>query len=341
MTEPVYTTVDNVVRSPDIRPAAADLPDILRHIQAGARMVDGFCHRKFYPWSGTKRFDWPTRSGTSWRLWLNQHDLISATALRSGGQPVTDYLLYPLNDGPPYTNVQINRGGSGAFISGDSEQAAVEIDGLWGYDNAESPAGTLDGSLNDTATTVDVTAHIAVGELLRVDTERLLVVASQHVDSGQTGTLTESISDNALTLSDATGFEAGDSIYLDAEQLDVTAVLGNTLVVKRAQAGTTLADHTAAAVFWPRRLTVERAAAGTTAAAHSGGAAIVRHVPVPPVEELNRAYALDLAFQHGAAWARSVGAGESEREYGGRGIRQLEQRLYDSGFVRRARIRSV
>jgi hypothetical protein len=330
--EPVYITRSSVMRAPDIKASAYATAEIDAAMISGARAVDDLCHRIFYPLTATKSFDWPnTQDAGSYRLWLNQHDLISLTALTSGGTtiPVASVLLEPAASGPPYTRMDIDRSSSYAFAYGSGVgQQSLALTGLWGYRNDEtSGLATLNGSTGSSSTAITVTGLLDVGHILRIGSERMLVTEKSWVDSGENGTLSSSNSAQTLAVSDGTLFRAGEELLLDAERVLVREVAGNNLIVQRAFGGSTLAAHTTADIYWPRILTVERGALGTTAAAHSDADAIYVHRAPALVQSLNRAYALNTFFQEGSGYARTIGSGEGERQFSQRGIQVLEDQV--------------
>jgi hypothetical protein len=164
------------------------------------------------------------------------------------------------------------------------------VNGLYGYRNDETPAGVLAAAVTDTiGTTITVTnsALISPGALIRVDSERMLVVDTAMVATGvtYTGPDTASASDTLLNVgASVSQFAVGETILLDAERMLIVDVSGTNLAVKRAWDGTILAPHTSAVVFSARQLVVIRGFGGTTAATHVNATSIVRHYPPAQVE---------------------------------------------------------
>ncbi|PXY27432.1 hypothetical protein [Prauserella muralis] len=344
MGEAVYATREDVKRGLDITDGARANLLIDQQLAAGARAVDRLCHRIFYPWTGTRYFDWPDdQLGRSYRLWLdspNYRDLISATSVTSGGVviPSTEYFLRPYS-GPPYTYLELDLDSSASFGQGSTRQRDVGITGLWGYGNDEAPAGALAAPLDSSSATVDVDSPVGVGAVLRVDSERMLVTGTSMLSTGQTlqADLDESMSDTLVAVVDGTAFAVEDVILLDAERMLVEDVAGNNLIVRRGWDGSVLAAHTGSTVFAARRLTVERGALGTTAAAHSNGATLARWVPPALVHDLNVAEAMNGVEQQRAAYARIAGSGENAREARAGGLKDLRQRVYEA-HARRVRL---
>jgi len=332
--------------APDIRASAYVESQIDEAIVAGATACDKLLHRSFFPWQGTRTFDWPnTQDAGPYRLWLDDSGLISLTAATSGGTSILSAVkLRPNRSGPPYSHVDIDRATSSSYsYSSGTGQDSVSLTGLWGYTNTERTVGTLTAGITASATVIrytPTTRVIGVGSTLRVGSERMLVNGKRWVDSTQTGTLAAQPNATSLTVANGAAFIAGEELLIDSERLLVVAVTGNVLNVRRAVAGSTIAAHTTAALYWPRDLEVTRGALGTTAATGTLGDTVYVHVPPALVGQLNRAYALDQFFQEGAGYARTIGTSESEREYSSRGIRELEGRVYGA-FGRKVRTRAV
>lgn len=278
------------------------------------------------PTVATRYFDWPPRATSRpWRLDLEHNGLISVTTLVSAGTTITgaDYHLEPINTGPPYTSIEIDRSSSASFDSGDTPQRAIAVTGLWGLGNTETAAGALAEELDTSETEVDVTdGRVGIGALLRVDSERMTVTDRTWTDTtfNLAGDMDESDADTALVASGGTWF-AGERLYLGTEAMDVKAVTGTTLVVERAVDGTVLAAHTGAVdIYAPRRLTVERGAAGTTAATHLTAAPVVQWKAPPLLEALAVALAMDQVEQELGAYSRTVRGPDSAGDATGTGL---------------------
>lgn len=356
-----YCTREDVQRALDVKETARSFRQIDRAIEAAADALDGgatgsnrgagILKRRFYPEVETRYFDWPnSQRARSWRLWLDQHELAAVTQLTAGGVvvPDTDYFLRP-DDGPPYTHVEIDLDSNAAFASGDTHQRAIAITGTWcGCDVSTAAAGSLAEELDASETTVDVTdsSLIGVGDLIQVDTERMLITSKSMLDTGVDihagDSLTAAASDTSITLSTTTGAPTVDEVILiDSERMLVVDVAGSTLTVKRAWDGSVLAAHAAgSSIYAPRTLTVVRGAYGTTAASHDAAAPVGRHL----VPGLVRDYALGLALVQllgeQAGYARTAGTGEAQREVTGRGLAQLRRDCI-TAWGRKARIRGV
>jgi hypothetical protein len=323
MAQPLTCTREAVKRRLDVKLTAYADAEVDDAIAAGTQSVERLLHRVFYPWTGTRYFDWPNAgSPTSYRLWLNADELASVTTLVAGGVTIaaTDYLLEPINSGPPYNRLEIDLSSSAALAAGDTHQRAIAITGVWaGCPLDTDPAGALSGGINDSTTTAVVTnsALAEVGHILLCGTERMIVTERGMADTGAdlaAPDLTASAANTSVTVTDGTKVKQRETILIDSERMWVVDVAGNTLTVKRAYDGSVLSAHTAgASVYAPRSLTVTRGALGTTAAAHLDAAALTRHAWPALARRLTIAEALCTMLGEEAGWAAYVGNGDSRR----------------------------
>lgn len=348
MARPWLCTREDVMARGDVKVTARMNTLVDDAIEAATRDVEKRMHRIFYPRIETHRFDWPGEQyATTWRLWLDQHELISVTTLTSGGTAIAaaDFFLYP-DSGPPYNRVEIDLDSSAAFSSGDTHQRAIEIVGLYGYTDDSKTAGALAAAVSTTSTpTVDVTNSYAVGvgDLIKVDSERMIVTgkAMQDTTINTAAALTATVSNQSLAVSDGSGFTVGEILLLDSERVRIDDIAGNTLTITRQWDGTALAAHnTGIDVYAPRRLTVERGAAGTTAATHTISTAVTKWAPPGPLKRLTIAEAQTTLAQESVAWARLIGQGENARESSGKGLKDARDECYEN-FGRKARMRTV
>jgi hypothetical protein len=120
----------------------------------------------------------------------------------------------------------------------------------------------------------------------------------------------------------------------------VTAVTGNTVAVKRAWDGTTLAAHTNATIYAQRLWTVTRGGFGTTAATHLNGAAISRYTPPSLVTQLSLAEAENNLLQAVSGYARTVGAADNARPVSGQSLADIRAMAYQQ-YGRKVRRRTV
>jgi hypothetical protein len=341
-----YTTREDVMSAQDIKASAYTARDIDRAIESGARACDDLLHvQTFAPTIGTRYFDYPGPTVASVRLYLDEHPLISLTTLTSGGTAISasDYLLEPVNAGPPYRRIELNRGTSGYWQGGSTSQRAIAVAGVWGWTDDAETVGTTAEALDTVETGVDCAAipGVGVGSLIRIDTERMVVVDKGWLATADTSvSLASGNSVQTLAVTSGAAYTTGETLLIDAERLRIVDVAGNNLTVRRAVDGTTLAAHAAAPVYAQRTLTVTRAALGTTAATHSTSATVTRWVPPALLSELNLAYAVNNLLQRQSGYARTSGTGDNQREASGRGIREIE-RDAKSGLGRTMRTAAV
>lgn len=349
MLEPWYCTLEEVKRTLDFEETARSDVALRRAISGSSRGIEGSTLRKFYPWEGTRYFDWPNQSyAPSWRLYLDEHELTSATSLTSGGTTISaaNYILGPENAaalGEPYTRLDINVGTSASFNSGTSTwQEAIALAGVYNYCADVTPAGALSGSITSSATTITVTngAAIGVGDSIKIGSERMIVSNRSFVDSAQNlggSGVTASKADQTLTVTDGTLFTEDEVILIGAERMRIETIAGNTLIVKRAHDGTVLATHASSAdIYVSRTLTVTRGAQGTTAASHADATAVYRHLVPDLVRELSVAESIATFLQGASGYARSISSGDAVKEVTGRGLNDLRMRV-EQRYARRGR----
>ena len=355
MVEPVYTTRENVKRSLDIAETSRSNTIIDRHIRAASRDVEGLCHRRFYPQTATRYFDWPNNQGApAWQLWLEDSELISITTLSSGGTTIasTGYLLEPNRTGPPYNQLSINIGTSASFGGGSTYQRDITVTGLWGYTNDETDIGTVVEALDATETGIDVSsaasAAIGVGSIIRIDSERMQVTGRTQITTGQTLSTSLTAAQNIVTVAvpDGTQFTVDEVILLDSERMLIVDISGNNLTVIRGWDGTVLAAHTSGITIYAQRtLTVSRGALGTTAATHTTATAINLWNPPSGIEEYTTAFAHSNLMQEKTGWFRTMSAssnfgGTARRSASMESLMDLQTRVYRQ-YGRKARTRTV
>lgn len=348
----VYATREDVMRAVDSKETARNAGQIDRGLEAASRSIDALCHRRFYPEIATRSFDWPnSQRAAPWRLWLDANELISVSAVTSGGSSIStaDVLLEPNEYGPPYNRLELNLSSSAAFGGGDTHQRDITVTGLYGYRADESTVGTIVEGLDTSETGIDVnaatSAAVGVGSLLRVDSERMQVTGRSQLDTGQNlgGNLDAKASTVTVPVADGTQFATGEVILIDAERMLIVDIAGTNLIVKRGWDGSVLAAHTTGAdIYAPRTLTVTRAALGTTAASHSTAAPVYRWDPPGPVQTLAIAETLNMLGLEQASYSVVLRAGETggERTRDQRGLQALRTQVYDA-YGRKARLRGV
>lgn len=348
MDQVCYCTREDVMRAVDVKNYARINDQVDRAIRGATSIIESGTfglNRKFYPLVATRYFDWPNdQQARAWRLYFNQYECISITSITTGGITLNpgDYFLEPANSGPPYRRIEMNLASVKAFSGGNTFQRSIVINGLWGYNADEEPAGsmvTANISSSATSFTVSNSAIVGVGNILRIGTERMIVTEKSMVTTAQTGSISANNADQALTVADGTQYAVGETLLLDQERVRVADIAGNVLTVQRAQDGTVLAAHTAATIFALRALTVTRGALGTTAAAQTAGA-LVKHVVPPLVRNLAVAESINTLEQEGAAYARTVGSGDNLRPAPGAGLADI-RRQAQAAHARQGRQRVV
>lgn len=260
---------------------------VLRDLGSASRTAEGELDRIFYPQVDTREF---RRIGYSRRecrpvLFLGRHELVELDSLTVDGTAVAagDLVLRP-QTGPPFNRVEFTE---------DADIRAglydVDVAGTFGHRTDELDVATLDGGIDASTTTVDVTSapEVGTGSLIRVGDERMVVADVSMADTGQTlqADLASSVAAVTVTVVDGSEFQVDELIRIGSERMLVTDIDANDLIVRRAADGSTLAGHSSGAgVDALRRLTVERGALGTTAATHTTGDTVrLQEYPEPLV----------------------------------------------------------
>ena len=87
--EPWYCTREEVKASPDYKHTARNNSQIDQKISAGARSMEGYLLRRFYPEIRTVTWTWPRKdSAPANQLWLGPNEIISLTKLTAGGTAI-------------------------------------------------------------------------------------------------------------------------------------------------------------------------------------------------------------------------------------------------------------
>lgn len=348
VTRACYVTREEVVDAMDVKLSARNTTQIDIAIEAATEAVEKDLHRVFYPTVRTRYFDWPNfQYAYPWRLWLDDRELAAIpTSVTTGGVeiPTGAINFEPVNSGPPFTYLELQRNLSYGFGVGPTPQRDIAITGAYGYWTRTTAAGALGLAMTDTtSSTAQVTnsAAVGVGDIVLVDSERLLVQDRAMVSTGQTqvsGLTTAQASDVSLTPNGGT-FYVGETLMLDSEQVLITSI-GATLTVTRGWHGTVLAAHTGATIYAPRLLTVQRGALGTTAATHLIGAVVNRGLYPALTKQQALAEALVDMRQRPAGWAVIQGSNQAKVAQIGAGLPDLRDRCY-TAYGRKARQRAV
>lgn len=321
-----YCTREDVMDAFDTKEASHRSSQVDQAIRSASDDVDGWLNRHKHglaPTDATRYFSWPSRNySQSWRLWLDENELVSVTSISAGGTPITDYFLEPVNSGPPFTHIEVDLNSSQAFTNSGTSQRAITVVGTWGINNDQKAAGTLTGAVNASVTTWTVSdaSLIGVGQVLTVDSERALVTEKSPADT--TFNLLDGMdslnSDQTLNVTDGTQFHVNEILLVDSERMRILTIAGNVLTVARAWDGSTLASHALGAdIYAFRSLTVERGALGTTAASHANGASVTKWAVPDLVHDLTKAAAMVRLEQEFSAYAARVYSDEAERDSSG------------------------
>jgi hypothetical protein len=330
-----------------VKLAAYNNAQIDRQIQMSSDSVDQLCRRYFYPIDATRVWDWPNFQYTyPWKVYFDQHGLITLQQLSSGGViiPNNAVLLYPPNDSPPSTWIELRRDQNFSFGNGSTPQEEIQVQGTWGWWLNQTQVGTLSSGMNSSVTSLPVTylpgsTPLSPGDTVFVGTERMIVTDSQYTTSGQTqqgsGVGSASAADNQLTVTTGAAFVVGEVLLLDAEWMYVLNIMGNVLTVKRAWGGSVLTSHSGATINADTSLTVVRGALGTTAATQSSNAPVsVLNIP-PLVNELALAEALVGVTQEPSAWAFDIESRSrtTSNVYGRSGLGQVREPALGIGLT--------
>lgn len=352
-----YVTREEVMDAFETKESADRHAQVDDAILSASDDVDAWLNRHKHgcaPTLATRYFEWPsTFYGGPLRLWFDENELISATEFSNAGRALvadTDYFLEPVNSGPPYTYAELGDSANGYLVGGSPRQRSVLIEGVWGLEDEQAPAGTLTGAVNASVTAFQVSdaSLVGVGSLLSVEDERALVTGRSAVSTGQTlaSDLDETDADRELVVADGTALHAGEIVTVDTERMKVLSVTGNVALVDRAWDGSPLAEHlSGATVYADRLLTVERGTRGTTAASHSGGVAVTVWLVPDLIRQYAKAVAITNLEQEASAYGARVYSDEAERDssgtdvVSGRGLTDVRRqcaRRYKRKFRKRA-----
>lgn len=366
---PCYCTREEVRRAADVQLASYSDARIDRQLMASSRDVDKLTARNFMLNDTTHYFDWPNyQYAYPWRLWLDAAELADYTVnppvVNSGGVVIPNTAIFfgdPNYPDAPFTYIELDRSQNFSFGNGPTPQREIKITGSFGYWRQTEAAGALAAAMTDaTSTGVTITdgATPGVGDMMIVDTERMLVIDSAFGATGSgfsSGVETAFPSDNT-GITTATLFK-DEVIQVDSEFMLVVSVgpAANTYVLKRAWGGSVLTTHAVNTPIYARRqLTVQRGVKGSVAATHLNNAQIsILSIP-SSVKQLAIAYSIIGITQEVATYSSvqsSRTTGESalgrstpfaavREQQPGSGIAVLEERVLTS-YGRRARSRVI
>lgn len=333
--EPVYASREMIKRALDINETARVNEQVDRLLLSSSRMIDGTLHRTFYPRFSTFQLE-------EGETWLDDREVISLISLSYNGVPVptNDYVLKPFS-GPPYNRIELGGSTSSAIRMGGSLSGYA----MFGYTLDLQPVGILLGSINDSTESLSVSngSSIGVGDLLRIDSEYLLVYGRTWIDSAQdlqTG-LVASTGNVTVSVDDASTFSIGETITIGVETMWIVDIIGDALAVRRSWDGSVLAVHDVGSkVYVNRGLAVRRSSIGSTGNAHTSGTEVYQWVPPSLITQLSVAETLNAIEQEQSGYARVVGSGDRATEPSGAGLSDVRDRAR-TAYGRKARMRSV
>lgn len=338
----LYATREQVMRSLEILNSSYAGSLIDAKIDSSSRSIEGFLHRRFYPEQRTILKDWPSPSnGYTWEVDLWDQELISTTAVISGGTNITASTLLRRGDDltePPYSLLQVNLGSNAAFAASNTFQQSLSIAGLFGYNDTDTSlaGGSLGAGINANVNTITINPSSGIftpgiGSLIKIGTERLILAARQMVTSSQTisADVAATQATKVVSSAGAANFAAGEIILIDGERMLVNEIAGTSILVTRAWDGTALAAHTTGAtIFAQRQFTAIRGALGSTAASHSSADPVYVHAYPALINEFCIAETVCALEQNAGAYARTIGTGGSAREAVGGGLEDVRNRAW-------------
>lgn len=362
--QPCYCTREQVRKALDVKQASYTNNQVDRAICSATDSVEDMTGRKFYPVDATRKWDWPNfQYSYPWRLWLDRSELAAPATLVTTGSllptpiviPSAAIIYQPVNSGPPFTSIQLRRDLNNAFGYNTTPQLDIAITGTFGYWMKTRAAGTLAAPvlLADPTVTVSDGVSIGVGDVIIVDSERMIVIDANVVNTGITysGLSQASAADNIVMVADGTQFVAGEVLQVDAEWLLILSIVGNVLVVKRAWDASIISGHAGGTIYARRLLSVLRGALGTTAATHTSGTSIVVSDVPALVRQLTIAEAEvslaqePTAFGGAASMQKSTTSAKSgfnvSESIPGVGLSDIRNQVKNSRFTRKARTRVI
>jgi hypothetical protein len=346
------------MRALDIRQAAYSRERIDRAVLSGAEAVDSITQRRFFYDTTTHSWDWPNfQYAAPWRVWFDSHEMAGAPSLFVTGSllpvPVViapgQYIMQPVNDGPPWTYIELRRDLNSAYGYNETPQNDIAITGPFGYWMRTRAAGSLAASVSTTGITtimVNDGVSVGVGDVVNVDSERMIVYDSNYTDTTITfgGLSTAQANDNIVNVADGTQFARDEIIQVDSEWMLIQAIQGNNLIVKRGYDASVLSAHTGGTIWARRSLSVLRGALGSVAATHTDGAAIAVDETPGLCRQLAIAEAVVWLTQEPGAYGGSSAPMQPSSEgepAPGAGLPDLRTRVLASRYTRKARSRVI
>lgn len=333
-----YATREAVALSLEATNKVASTRLIDRRLEASSRAVEGILKRRFYPERRTVYVDWPNyQYAYPWRLWLEGNEIISLETLTAGGVSISPSNVMLRRgdeiDEPPYDSIELDQSSAAVFQSGQTDQRAIAITGLFGDKDTDTsiPTALVGGNINSSVTTLVLNPasgiyDVGVGSVVLIGTERVVITDRRMSDTAvnTAGTLDDLQSAQVLAVDNGSAFAVGETILVEAERMSIEDIAGNNLIVTRAVDGTTLATHASGLdVYAARTFTVKRGALGSTAASHNTSDNAYAHVFPGLVEELTVAICSVLIEQNAAGYTAEMGTGGSRTDTPGVGLPSL------------------
>jgi hypothetical protein len=190
VTRHTYATREEVKAAAGWEAAADDLLAD-RLIESHSDKVDELFHRRFFPRSYTRSYDYPSRFQVQpGILWLDD-DLLVVTQFTASGVVISsaDYFLGPDKpDTEAYDRIELDATSTATFGAGG--QRSLVVEGLWGYSRNTAVVGALAAGLNNSATALPAATYpaLGVGDLLFIGSE--LIVVSDRAEVNEVDTLT-------------------------------------------------------------------------------------------------------------------------------------------------------
>lgn len=351
-----YATVEQVLAGLEVTSHARATTLVKQKLALGTSAVESHLNRRFYPERRTIKADWPNHSyAPPWAIDMWDNEFAELYTVTAGGVdiPVANCLPRRGDDKlePPYNRIEISLATSSAFAAGLTFQQAIEITALFTGDKdtaTDTAGGALGGNMTSSVTSVAITPAsglytVGIGSLLLVGTERMIVVDRQMADTAVTtsGAIAANKSVTTIPVSDGTKFAYEEVILINSERMRVDDIAGSNLTVTRAWDGSALAAHnSAAAIYAKRTCLVRRGVLGSTATTHTAGDPVYVHEYPGPVTEMCIAETVVALEQNSAAYARTVGSGNSQRPAPGQGLEDIRATAF-SAHGRKARLGAV
>jgi hypothetical protein len=362
--QPCYCTREQVRRALDVKQSSYTNGAVDRAICAAADAVEALTQRRFYPLDTTRKWDWPNfQYAYPWRVWFDNYELAAIPTLVTTGSlnpvpiviPLSACIFQPVNEGPPFTRMELRRDMNFGFGNNPSPQLDIAITGTYGYWTKTRPAGATAASvaLGDQTVTVSDGSSVGVGDVMVIDSERMIVTDANYIDTtiAYSGLSLASAADNVVGVPDSTKFVIGETIQVDTEWMLILGITGNNLIVKRAWDASILVTHSGGTIFARRLLSVIRASLGTVAATHLNAAPIVVNDVPGLIRELAIAEASVWLTQEPTAYSgasapqrpttQGRGGFNVSEPISGAGLPDIRDRIMNSKFTRKARSRVI